>query len=62
MLLKIIHDSVVAFVPGYESDMPAFKDVLTDEQIWGVIAYIKSLWTNDLRARHAEAERRSHSH
>jgi mono/diheme cytochrome c family protein len=29
----------------YESDMPAFAGKLTDEEIWAVLAYIKSHWT-----------------
>lgn len=29
---------------GYESDMPAFGKVLTDEEIVAVLAYIKSSW------------------
>ena len=37
-------------VPGrtapsaYESDMPAYAGILTDEEIVAVIAYIKSTW------------------
>jgi len=31
--------------PGYQSDMPAFGDTLTDPQIWDVLAYIKSRWS-----------------
>ena len=30
--------------PGYESDMPAYAGILTDEKIVAVIAYIKSTW------------------
>ena len=29
---------------GYESDMPAFGGKLTDEEIWAVLAFIKSPW------------------
>ncbi|MEX2450302.1 MAG: cytochrome c [Rhodospirillales bacterium] len=29
---------------GYESDMPAYAGLLTDEDIWSVLAYIKSTW------------------
>jgi len=37
-------------VPGkYESDMPAFKDILTDDQIWAVLNYIKSRWPEETR-------------
>lgn len=38
----------------YESDMPAFKDVLTDEEIWAVLAYIKSTWPQEMREFQAE--------
>jgi len=30
--------------PRYESDMPAFKDKLSDAEIWAVLAYIKTSW------------------
>ena len=30
--------------PGYESDMPAYDGILSDEEIVAVIAYIKSTW------------------
>ncbi|GAA0234016.1 cytochrome c [Castellaniella ginsengisoli] len=30
--------------PGYESDMPAYAGILTDEEIVAVLAYIKSDW------------------
>ena len=36
---------------GYGTDMPAFKDVLSDEEIWAVLAYIKSTWPPKYRAR-----------
>jgi mono/diheme cytochrome c family protein len=30
--------------PGYTSDMPGFGNVLSDAEIWAVLAYIKSHW------------------
>ena len=39
--------------PGYESDMPAFDEKLSDDQIAAVLAYIKSTWPPDIRARQA---------
>jgi mono/diheme cytochrome c family protein len=36
---------------GYQSDMPAFGAALTDEQIWAVLAYIKSKWPKQIQAR-----------
>jgi mono/diheme cytochrome c family protein len=31
---------------GYQSDMPAFGSALSDEEIWAVLAFIKSYWTS----------------
>jgi mono/diheme cytochrome c family protein len=39
--------------PGYQSDMPAFDGVLSDNQIAAVLAYIKSTWPADIRERQA---------
>lgn len=42
----------------YASDMPAFGASLSDEQIWAVLAYIKSHWTSkDVLAARAEMTR-----
>lgn len=50
----------VALAPeGFKSAMPGFGEVLTDAEIWAVLAYIKSRWPADVRARHAEINRRS---
>lgn len=37
--------------PDYPTDMPAYGGVLTDRQIWDVLAYIKSTWPKDIQAR-----------
>ncbi|MGQ0546710.1 MAG: c-type cytochrome [Betaproteobacteria bacterium] len=43
---------------GYESDMPAFGGKLSDDDIWAVLAYIKSHWTSaEVLAARAEIER-----
>ena len=40
---------------GYESDMPAFAGRLSDDEIWAVLAYIKSHWrTGELLDSRAE--------
>jgi mono/diheme cytochrome c family protein len=43
-----------ANLPGYESDMPAFEGVLTDEEIVAVLSFIKSRWPQ--RNRRAQEE------
>ncbi len=42
-------------ITDFKSGMPAFGDVLTDDQIDDVWAFIKSTWTD--RERNAQAER-----
>jgi len=44
---------------GYQSDMPAFGPVLTDEQIWAVLAFIKSRWPEKIQARHSSMNERA---
>jgi mono/diheme cytochrome c family protein len=38
-------------LPGYQSDMPGFKDILSDADIWAVLSYIESTWPTDIRER-----------
>lgn len=46
----------------YASDMPAFGGRLSDEEIWAVLAYIKSHWTSrELLDARAEMIRGSRS-
>jgi mono/diheme cytochrome c family protein len=41
--------------PRYRSSMPAYKDMLADDEIWAVLAFIKSRWPASSRA-HQERE------
>ena len=43
--------------PKYESDMPAFSGTLSDEDIWAVLAYIKSSWPPEIRKAQHEMTR-----
>ena len=43
-LFTITKFGLQAIAPDYESDMPAFEDVLTDDEIRSVLEYIKSTW------------------
>ena len=36
----------------YESDMPAYEGTLSDAEILASLAFIKSTWPEDIRARH----------
>lgn len=54
-LFLITKYGTAALVGGnYESDMPGFEDVLSDQEILEVLAYIKSTWPENIRARHTE--------
>ena len=46
-----------ALVPGYQSDMPGFKDKLSDADIWAVLSYIESTWPADIRAKQRRVTR-----
>lgn len=40
--------------PSYQSDMPGFGAPLSDDEIWAVLAYIKSWWPSDIRKAQRE--------
>lgn len=42
---------------GYESDMPAYAGILSDEEIIAVLAYIKSTWPPEIRKLNDEVNR-----
>ena len=59
VLFRITKEGPAAVVGGgYESDMPGFGNVLTDEEIRAVLAFIKSTWPERERAYQAEMSRR----
>lgn len=54
-LFRLTKHGVAAVVGGnYESDMPGFGDVLSDEEILAVLAFIKSTWPERQRAYQAQ--------
>ncbi len=42
----------IANMPDYQTDMPVFKDVLSDEEITAALSYIKSRWPAQIRQMH----------
>ncbi|MDP3244263.1 MAG: cytochrome c, partial [bacterium] len=36
-LLRIVRDGLAAIAPGYETDMPAFGDMLSDQEIEAIL-------------------------
>lgn len=60
LLFDITKRGVAAFAgPDYESDMPAFAGVLTDDEIRAVLAFIKSRWPPHAQAYHASINERA---
>lgn len=53
-LFIVTKGGVGAVVPGYESDMPAYDGILTDDEIADVLSYIKSTWPDRQREFQAE--------
>ncbi|MCF6445191.1 c-type cytochrome [Nereida sp. MMG025] len=42
-------------IADFNSGMPGFEDTLTDDEIWDILAYIRSTWTD--REREVQASR-----
>jgi mono/diheme cytochrome c family protein len=58
LLFDITKYGTAAVVGGdYESDMPAFKDALSDDEILVVLTFIKSTWPSRERAYQRERTR-----
>ena len=58
-LFEITKSGASGLVPGYESDMPAFKGTLSDREIWAVLSYIESTWPPEIRERQERTSRRA---
>lgn len=53
-LFHLTRDGVGVLIgdPDYQSNMPVYKGVLTDDEIVAVLSYIKSTWPTDIREAH----------
>jgi mono/diheme cytochrome c family protein len=56
-LFLITKDGMAALVPDYESDMPAFGEILSNAEIAAVLDFIKSTWPERERAYQEERNR-----
>lgn len=48
----------MANLKDYQTDMPIYEDVLTDEEIIAVLSFIRAQWNNKTREQHDELNRR----
>ena len=61
-LFEITKHGMGAYAPpGWASDMPAFAGVLSDADIWAVLAYIKSHWPEQARTYQAQRTAADHT-
>ncbi|MBU0726707.1 MAG: cytochrome c [Alphaproteobacteria bacterium] len=59
VLFRITKQGPAAVVGGgYQSDMPSFTDVLSDDEIRAALDFIKSIWPERERQHQAELSRR----
>ena len=59
-LFAMVKEGTAALAgPGYLTDMPAFKNRLSDREIAASLAYIKSRWPQTIKARQGEISRRA---
>ncbi|MEO1092296.1 MAG: cytochrome c [Pseudomonadota bacterium] len=50
------HGGAAVVGGGFQSNMPGFADILDDDEIWAVLAFIKSRWPEHIRQRQAEID------
>jgi mono/diheme cytochrome c family protein len=55
----MVENGTAGVVPGYESDMPAYKGTLSDADIWAVLSFIQSTWPPNVRERQQRLSRAS---
>ena len=54
LLFRLTRDGPAAIAGSdYRSAMPAYSGILSDREIWAVLAYIKSQWPDDIREAQA---------
>lgn len=47
--------------PAYQSDMPAYEGMLTDQEILAVLSFIKSRWPKAVQRQHDQINQRANS-
>jgi mono/diheme cytochrome c family protein len=57
LFTTVKYGSAATAPAGYKASMPGFEQALSDEEIWAVLAYIKSTWSPELQ----EQQRNGHS-
>lgn len=64
VLLNITLNGLVPGItapPGYQSDMPAYRDILSEQQARAILAYIKTFWSDASLKAQMDITRREQS-
>jgi mono/diheme cytochrome c family protein len=56
-LFDMVKNGTAGMLPGFETDMPAYKAILSDADIWAVLSFIESRWSPDIRQRQQRVTR-----
>jgi len=56
-LFEMTKNGTAGMMPGYETDMPAYRDLLSDSDISATLSFIKSTWPSDIRRRQERLNR-----
>src|SRR6266436_4283257 len=56
-LFEMTKNGTAGMMQGYETDMPTYKNVLSDADIWAVLFFIESTWPADVRDRQQRMSR-----
>jgi mono/diheme cytochrome c family protein len=58
-MFEMVKNGTASMLPGYETDMPSYKDTLSDADIWAVISFIESTWAPNIRERQERMNRQT---
>src|ERR1700730_393456 len=61
-LFRTVKNGAASMMPGDETDMPAYKEILSDADIWTVLSFIESTWSADIRERQETGKLRLRIH
>jgi mono/diheme cytochrome c family protein len=56
-LFDMVKNGAAAGTPGYDTDMPAYREILTDAEIRAVLSFIQNTWPADIRQRQQRLSR-----
>ena len=59
-LFEMVKHGIPEIVPGYQTDMPKYDEILSDGDIWALLSFIENTWPPMIRERQRRLNERSH--